>query len=254
IRVFNFEKPPRDFVPELLRLVGLVSKRGLIIDVRGNPGGYINAGEQSLQLFTPSQIDPEPAEFINTDLNLAICHRADFKAWIESISQAVETGSVYSQGFPLTSAEACNNIGQRYYGPVVLIVDALCYSTTDIFSAGFKDHRIGMIIGTSKNTGAGGANVWTHSDILDLMQSAPPDFGFAALPGGSDRRLAFGRTIRVGKMAGTVLEELGVRRDSPYEMSKEDVLNGTVDLIKHAASILSPRRSHAFEVKTSRYN
>ena len=46
----------------------------------------------------------------------------------------------------------CNLFGQRYYGPVALIIDALCYSTTDIFAAGFQDHEIGPVIGTT--TGA----------------------------------------------------------------------------------------------------
>ena len=42
----------------------------------------------------------------------------------------------------------------------VLLVDALAYSATDIFAAGFEDHEIGLIIGTASGTGAGGANVW----------------------------------------------------------------------------------------------
>jgi len=36
-----------------------------------------------------------------------------------------------------------------------------CYSTTDMFAAGFKDHGIGKILGVDNDTGAGGANVET---------------------------------------------------------------------------------------------
>ena len=39
-----------------------------------------------------------------------------------------------------------NLVGQRYFGPVVLITDARCYSATDIFAAGFADHEIGPIL------------------------------------------------------------------------------------------------------------
>jgi len=66
--------------------------------------------------------------------------------------------------------EMCNQLGQRYQGPVAIIIDALCYSTTDIFAAGFQDHQIGPLIGTSGNTGAGGANVW---DYRALMEAVP---------------------------------------------------------------------------------
>ena len=47
----------------------------------------------------------------------------------------------------------------------MLVTDAFCYSTTDIFAAGFQDHEIGTILGCHDNTGAGGANVWDHDDL-----------------------------------------------------------------------------------------
>ena len=43
----------------------------------------------------------------------------------------------------------CNGIGQVYYGPVVLITDALSYSATDIFAAGFQDNEVGLVLGTA---------------------------------------------------------------------------------------------------------
>ena len=39
---------------------------------------------------------------------------------------------------------------------MVLVTDARCYSTTDIFCAGFQDHGIGRILGVGAATGAGG--------------------------------------------------------------------------------------------------
>jgi len=70
--------------------------------------------------------------------------RAEFlRRWRPSIEQSVETGAAFSQGFPLLPEDAYNDIGQKYQGPVVLVTDALCYSTTDIFAAGFQDHHIG---------------------------------------------------------------------------------------------------------------
>ena len=86
------------------------------------------------------------------------------------MQQALQTGATFSAGFPISDPDACNVVGQKYFGPAELITDALCYSTTDIFAAGFQDHQIGQILGADGNTGAGGANVWEHrffvSDIL----------------------------------------------------------------------------------------
>ena len=73
---------------------------------------------------------------------------------------ATEIGADYSQGSQMLADDAYNDIGQTYQGPVVLIIDALCYSTTDIFAAGFQHHGIGTILGVSANTGGGDANVW----------------------------------------------------------------------------------------------
>ena len=77
----------------------------------------------------------------------------DLTPWFKSFKQAVETGATFSQRLSITPEEWCNDIGQIYNGPVVIITDALCYSATDIFAAGFQDHKIGPILGTGGNTG-----------------------------------------------------------------------------------------------------
>jgi len=172
IRIFTFNVRDADvFVDEFVRLAEQLPDNGLIIDVRGNGGGLIFAAEQLLQVLTPRPIEPERAQFINSSVNLQICRNhkqstrfpsLELGDWIDSIKQSIETGATYSLGYPITDPHKCNNIGQRYFGPVVLIVDPLCYSATDIFAAGFKDHDIGPVVGVGENTGAGGANVWSH--------------------------------------------------------------------------------------------
>lgn len=166
IRIFTFMHPEADvFVSEFQRLIQLLPQNGLIVDVRGNGGGNILACERLLQLLTPAKIEPVRFQFINSPLTLALSQRYyDLREWETSIAQSVETGAIQSLSFPITPRDSCNAIGQMYCGPGVLITNALCYSATDIFTAGFQDHKIGTVLGTSGNTGAGGANVWTHSD------------------------------------------------------------------------------------------
>jgi len=210
---------------------------GLILDVRGNGGGYINFGERILQLLTPKPIVPEPFHFLSTALTHGMASANGWLAqWSEPIGQAIETGASFSQGFPLTAQESCNDVGQIYQGPVVLVTDALCYSTTDIFVAGFQDHNIGITLGVHGNTGAGGANVVDHS----WLQGTPinPANPFRALPQGAGMRTAFRRSTRLGLRSGVPLEDLGAVPDV-RQVTRNDVLDHNIDLIAAAAAILA---------------
>jgi hypothetical protein len=236
-------------VEEFVRLVGLLPPDGLILDVRGNGGGHIFASEFTLQTLTPRRIVPEPVQFIATPLNLRICRKhkdnpsgqIDLGPWFSSLDQATETGATFSAAVPITPEEGANDIGQRYEGPVVLITDARCYSATDIFSAGFQDHGIGPILGVDDNTGAGGANVWTHGLLTNLLAFPPADAGspYAALPKGANLRVAIRRTLRVGSLAGTPVEDLGVQPNQRHRMTRRDVLEGNQDLLNRAGALLA---------------
>jgi len=254
IRIFSFDV---DDARRFLRTFSnLITKEGfpqdgLILDVRGNPGGNIRAAESLLQLFTPRRIQPELFEFINTPLNFQICKSApkhwDLKRWLHSISDSVLTGATYSAGFPLTLEPLCNGIGQVYYGPVVLITDALSYSATDIFAAGFQDNDVGLVLSTGGNTGAGGANFWSLDDLL-RAQHKNPKSPFKKLPKGAEMIVAMRRSIRVGPRAGSPLEEFGVTPDVLHYMTERDILEDNVDLMATAAGIIRQRPSFQLSV------
>ncbi|UHD17641.1 DUF1353 domain-containing protein [Thiocapsa bogorovii] len=244
VRIWTFSVEDADaFVAEFIRLVAQLPQDGLVIDVRGNGGGLILAGEQLLQILTPQSIEPTLFKLRNTPLNVRLAERLEFlKPWRKSMRQALMTGATYSAGLPITDRKAANRIGQRYHGPVVLITDALCYSTTDIFAAGFRDHGIGPILGVDGNMGAGGANVWGHDLLRQLLPGT--DSPYRPLPGNAAMRVAIRRTIRIGQSAGTVLEDLGVVPDQIHHMTRDDLFEGNSDLIAAAADLLAglPKR------------
>ncbi|MGR6922033.1 S41 family peptidase [[Actinomadura] parvosata] len=258
IRVFSFSvNDPDAFVREFVRLVGLLPQNGLILDVRDNGGGHIFASEFLLQTLTPRPILPEPTQFITTNLNLRICRRhnenptgqIDLGPWCPSMEQAVETGAVFSAAFPITPAGGANALGQQYFGPVVLVTNALCYSATDIFAGGFQDHKIGKILGTDDNTGAGGANVWTH-ELLKLLLDVP-DSPYKPLPGGAGMRVSIRRSLRVHDLAGTPVEDLGVVPDFRHHMTRRDVLQGNEDLLARAGGILAGQPVRQLDVQVA---
>jgi hypothetical protein len=260
LRIFTFSvNDPAEFVEEFVRLIGLLPPDGLILDVRGNGGGHIFASEFTLQTLTPNPIVPEPVQFIATPLNLRICRKhkdnptnqIDLGPWFRSLDQATETGATYSAAVPITPYDGANAIGQQYEGPVVLVTDARCYSATDIFAAGFQDHAIGPILGVDDNTGAGGANVWTHGLVMSLLAVPPADAGspYAALPKGANMRVAIRRTLRVGSLAGTPVEDLGVQPDERHRMTRRDVLEGNQDLLDRAGGLLAALPVRRLEVR-----
>ena len=190
LRISSFGVPDRPgFVGEVRALLSTLPQDGLILDVRGNGGGVIACGEALLQLFTAAHVDPEPLQLRITEATRRLAGiSSEFSLSEKSMALAVETAEVYSERMPLSAQHerVCNMTGQRYHGPVVLLVDALCYSTTDIFAAGFRDHRIGTVIGTDGATGAGGASVWDHTSL----RAASDDPRLEPLPKGVDMRLA----------------------------------------------------------------
>lgn len=240
------------FIREFVRIAALLPQEGLILDVRGNGGGTIAAGEGLLQLLSPHTIEPERFHLINTPLTLLMCQQGgELDTWRKSAEESVQTGATFTQGFPLTPPEFCNAIGQVYQGPVVLVIDAGCYSTTDMFAAGFQDHDIGFILGVSGHTGAGGANVWEHGD---LEQTLPPELSpFKPIPAGASFRVAIRRSTRVGLRSGEPLEDLGVVPDLPvYQMTRKDVLEHNADLIARACEILAGRDRQRLAVTATR--
>ncbi|MFI0454303.1 S41 family peptidase [Actinomadura sp. 6N118] len=251
LRIRSFSLPPsgiEGFVREFIRLLGELPQDGLVVDIRGNPGGAIVASELCLQALTAKAIEPEPAQFTATLLNLRICRANDIMAsWLPSMEQALETGAPYSAAIPFTPAELLAQVPQSYFGPIVLLTDARCYSAADIFAAGFQDNRIGLVLGVDGNTGAGGGNVWRTANLLGSLPAAD-DFPFRPLPGGADLSFVIRRLLRVGPNAGTPLEDYGVIPDERHVTTRKDITNSDADLMTTAATLLGkgvPRRLDA---------
>lgn len=248
LRIYTFLMADGDveaFLNEVGRLLDALPQEGLILDVRGNGGGYVVAAEFLLQFFTPQLVQPEPMQFVTTPATAQLCAAVDdYVPWRASIEESVETAAQYSSAVPLYPAQVINSVGQLYHGPVVLVTDALCYSATDIFSAGFQDHGIGPVLGVAPNTGAGGANVVEHGQLLQEWTGGP----LRALPGGAEFRVALRRSLRVGARSGQPVEDLGVIPDELHELTRRDLLGDNEDLVAHAGRMLAgmhPRRLSA---------
>jgi C-terminal processing protease CtpA/Prc len=255
IRIFSFDKNllsggDEEFVQRFKKLVaGFVGNtKGLIVDVRDNGGGSTRAAERVVQYVRPAttKIDPTRLYFVATPVTLQFCQLSStsdlgptgLAPWIPSIQQALQNHGAFSDAFQYTSDDACNDQPRRVYpGPVIVVTNALSYSSAEFFIAGFQDHG-GTILGVDETTGGAGAGVRTHQQLHQYFVDAGQPSPFKPLPN-AGLSTAFRRTVRVGIGVGREIEDSGVSRNRPYVMTRDDLLNHNVDLKREAARLLA---------------
>lgn len=260
IRAFPFAGPNEvtthtHFVTEFRRLLSLMPENGLVIDVRGNPGGSTKNAEMLLQLLCPADIDPLKFQFLASPFTREITSKpanaAVFGKWAESVDLAVRTGALFSQGHPISDVNDINYWGQEYFAPVVLLTSATSYSAADFFSASFQDHEIGQIIGVDESTGGGGANVWFYREhLLNFLPDNQAAEDSAEWPKNINLQFAARLVQRNGRNQGVPIEEIGVRTPSAnrYQLTRMDLLESDVDLLGFAMKKLASQPIYDLDV------
>jgi hypothetical protein len=237
LRIHNFQvRDDQRFIEEVAELVGRMPARGLVIDLRSNPGGNVWAAEGLLQLFTPRAIAPTLFTLVASDLTRAMTrasHNRDLEPWAASLEAAISSGASHSDPVALTPEARCNNRGQRYGGPVVAVVDANTYSAGDLFAAGFVDNKIGKLVSTDVATGGGGANVWTSSQVTATLRA----IGAAPRLHGAAFTMSVRQAMRNGR-SRVEIEDVGIEAQFRHEMTLADLTEDNRDLLRFATRIL----------------
>lgn len=207
---------------------------GLIVDIRNNPGGAIVLAEQLLGLLTPRPVITR-FSLLATSLTRQLCDTSfELQRWSKSLRSAATTGDAFSAALTITDPAIIPAPVTDL--PAVLITDATTYSSGDLFAAGWEDNGIGPIIATAPTTGAGGANVWTLSQLSSRLP--PAEAAALRLPSGLDLRLSVRRALRAGESDSLPIEDLGVRPTRTYFLRPEDVLGDNEGLLAAAARLL----------------
>jgi hypothetical protein len=248
IRLTGFGGGEDQFIEALLSALDPEPRRGFVIDLRSNGGGYIPAGEALIQLFTPAEVAPARWLFRATPTTLEFTRalaaaerypadvRRQMAAYVPSLERAVAEGSRYSDALEATPSATANRVGQVYGGPVLVITDALTYSTAELLAAGLQDVGAAEILCLDEATGGGGSN-----DILyDLLPRLLPET-FPQLNPVASFRLSARASLRTGAREGIWLERDGVAPDHRHRATLDDRLAGEPDLAEAAASILRAR-------------
>ena len=242
LRLWTFDVDNSNrYVQAVEDILRKLPRKGLIIDLRSNPGGVIDAAEKLLQLFVPTAITPARFALRATPAMVEITEAdgngADLADWANSTRLAHELGEEFSQHLPISNPDSFHDHPPAYKGPVVAIVNANTFSCGDLFAAGIADHGIGRIVSIGEATGAGGANVWTSNDLEYAYHAArcplPP------IPPGISFTVSVRRMTRSGASAGLAVEDIGVSGDERYDMTQNDLTSGNTDLTDFCARLLA---------------
>ena len=101
LRIWSFDVDDDEaFIDAASLLVRDLPDRGLIIDIRNNPGGLIWAAERLLQIFTPNVVQPTKFALRTTsttaEMARAVFNREELGPWSNSLTSAESTGEPYS--------------------------------------------------------------------------------------------------------------------------------------------------------------
>jgi hypothetical protein len=255
LRLWSFDlADDAGYLAEVKELLDAMPRRGLILDLRGNPGGLIWAAERLLQLFTPHPVTPTSFSMVATDLARSLAdapqNRRELSPWRGSLLEAVSSGELYTRGAPLTPPESCNDLGQHYPGPVVAVVDATTYSAGDLFAAGFVDNRVGTLVSVGRGTGGGGANVWFWEHVTRALSGT--GHALASLPEDVGFTVAFRRCLRAGPVAGLGIEDVGVLGHIERSLTLTDLTEKNKDLMDFCGRLLASEPVTDLRARTTR--
>jgi hypothetical protein len=236
IRVASFQEPPAAFLASFTASLESLPPDGVVIDLRGCEDGVVPTAEQVLQLFTTQTIEPQPFQFRLTELIRRLVNDCPaLYEWRDAVEAAARRGESYSGWRPLTSPEKANCVGRKYRGAVVVVVDALTYSSAEMLAAGFQDHGVGCVLGTAGRTGGGGASAWHQETLFKLSGSE----SFRPLPSAPIFRVAVRRCARVRRNEGRLLEGAGVVPDVIHRPTRADIFHDDEELWERAGKILA---------------
>ena len=198
---------------------------GLLIDVRGNPGGTAELGEVIVRFFSAQPLTLGGVRFLNSAANRQLVPLKFRGVFETALRDAVASGAEITAPAPLVNADLVNQqFRQVYTKPVLLLTDGLCYSACDIFAANMQDNAAATVVGMDRFTGAGGATTLDTSFVAKALGAASPVPNDAPV-----MRCAHRQYVRGGLHAGAVLEDSGVEREREAFVTLDEMRKGQGD-------------------------
>lgn len=240
------------FIEEVARVLRLMPKNGVVVDLRDNAGGEFEVMRGIAELLTDKILPPGP-NTLRASKSMLSFHDGwinetfseEFRVALNARKEAIQSALLVGETFsgPTTDLRFINfNSVQKkqpraYQGPVVTLVSGNTYSAADLFAALQVDQNLSVLVGIDENTGAGGASVVPYSWLEDFAPSE-----FERLPFGVRMSTAFSRFYRTGTSSGKIVEFFGVKPQIIYNLTRADALREDSDLYEFLGNVLREER------------
>lgn len=179
LKISDFQVDEEDNVSLLSEILEkkLNSTAAMIIDLRDNGGGDIPVAEQMAALFgqpekktLPFYIRSDIAVYrLIKDLSDLNAEDADRDEWWPYMQEHVNDG-------PIIGPVAMSNVTRitpKYFNKVVILTNAECMSSCEIFVAAMKDNGHVKVYGTDRSTFGAGANVFENANVMSAYLNVP---------------------------------------------------------------------------------
>ena len=249
VRDFGDSSPKLDdyFAEFRSMLLHFPQNEGVVIDIRNNPGGNDIVSSALAQLLTDAKrlvrtnnvevrLSETTRDIAIRDMNKVNRTLADrgvnantkVGRFLENqqsvtLEQAWLFGDKYFAVQKQHTEFANEYEGKRFTGPVIILVDAKTFSAAENFASVIQDSFIAPIVGVSANTEGGGSFPQFYSAFSEILPEKFPPLKVNAA-------FSTRRAKRSGDNQGQLYEYFGVTVDKRYWYTKDDILNGDVDL------------------------
>ena len=230
IVMYTFSASPRDVAKEYLRLLKILPKSGLVLDIRGNPGGSFFNEFVMLLPITKKEFARTPSALRVTSLTKRAVEKTKgvgdgtLGRFKESTIAAFKAGRPFSEPRTLYNETLfrtlTGNIKLRglFPRPTIILTDGRAYSAAEDMTALMRDNGLGYVVGVDLSTG-GGASTTSSIQRLPqvLLQEIPDlqtsDIGISA---------SYLKLVRTGKSKGKTFEFVGVKPNERYFLTRRD--------------------------------
>ena len=230
IVMFTFTTSPFLLAEEYLRLLNILPKSGLVLDIRGNGGGVFFNEFVMLFPITKKEFAPTSFALRVTSFTKRAVEKTTGEGdgalgrFKESTIAAFKAGRPFSAPRTLYNETRfrgfTGNIKLRGVSPrpTIVLTDGRTYSAAEDMTALVRDNDLGYVVGVDLSTGGGAS---TTSGIQRLPQEfleEIPDLQTSDI-GVSTSVL---KLLRTGKRKGKNFEFVGVKPDERYFLTRRD--------------------------------
>ena len=200
-----------DEIEQAVRTMQDAGVRGIVLDLRGNPGGYIEASVQILRRLVPGGVVYRMVERNAEPLVRDLCGPAP----TSRTGAAILSGRDFSAPTATSPDNGCHRPAILEV-PLAVLVDERSASSSELFAAAIQENHAGRVFGTTTRGGL------AASLIVPLTDGSALQLGYAQMLSGDGRRI----------------NRVGVRPDEVVALRLEDLWSGTDPQLARAVAYL----------------